>query len=872
MPKKTAAVYVYVLLFFLLVIVGGLSLNAESTIIKNVTVFLPDGTWQADSFITIKGCKIEKIGLMKTLKPGENKEIFDNEYDLKGHMIYPAFIDPLCKKFQEDDEKKTKAPDQSQRSERSRASREKMDKEKRKPLAERNYFIKRQVVEQLQLNPEKAREVMRRGFAVLHIIPPDGIISGTTAVISLVSDNIAEAVLVPESFMALFLQPNSMDYPTTPGGLLAELNQLKADSSYYQKMKQLQFFNPSDRMHYIPELDMLHPYFLKEKRFLITADNYVEQRMVERMKQQLDIDVVMVAHPGVWRRAVSPDIPIILPLSFKPANTSKYAVQGKTFKKEAEEKIFPRKLAAFFTSHKNISLASPNDDYQALFKNIRILVKQGVTEVDIINALTINPARLLKIWKYTGSLEKGKLANLIAADKKIFDPNAKIKLVFVEGKRFEFKAKETPKTPGKEKKDKKKPGKSFARKVKSPPAPVSGARDLLLKNTNIYTFDQGVLEGYDLLIQEGKITQIAQNIQVKDNINSINLQGKSIIPGIIDSHTHIGLYGQINEMSENITPEVKMEYQVNPDSSRIYYALTGGVTMVHTMHGSSNPIGGENVVIKLKWGKSAEEMIEKRASRTLKMALGENPKTMTKNFPTTRMGVSDTIGSAFKKALNYRKQWENYQKKQDQTPEQDRVKLIPPRKDYRMEALLDTIDKKMAIRCHTYRAEETLELIRLSKKFGFKIAGFEHIHQAFRIADELKANNIGISIFVDGWNYKVEASEFSPWGLKLLHEKGVEISLNSDSSEIMRRFYMEAGKMKRYAGMNDLEALKTITLNPAKMLGVDHFTGSIEIGKDADLAVFDGHPLSSMSKCVLTIIEGEIYFDRSKDPYVGIKQ
>jgi hypothetical protein len=281
---------------------------------------------------------------------------------------------------------------------------------------------------------------------------------------------------------------------------------------------------------------------LKEKRCLVIADNYVKQRMVELMKQQLDIDLAMVAHPGVWRKVVSVDIPIILPISFKPGDTSKYAVQGKTFKKEAEEKIFPKKLAEFFASHKNISLTSPDSsDYQALFKNIRI---------------------------------------------------------------------------------------------------------------RIYTVDRGVLKGCDLLIREGKITGIAQNIQVNDNLNTINLQGKSIIPEIIDSHTHIGLYGEINEMSKNITPEVKMEFQLNTDSSRIYYALTGGVTMVHTMHGSSNPIGGENVTIKLKWGKSAEEMIEKRASRTLKMALGENPKTMSKTFPNTRMGVSAAIESAYKKALN----------------------------------------------------------------------------------------------------------------------------------------------------------------------------------------------------------------------------
>lgn len=884
MLKKRAVVYVIIFLFFLLIPIDGFHLNAETTIIKNVTIFLPDGTWQADSFITIKGCKIEKIGLINTLISGENKEIFDNEHNLKGHLVYPAFIDPLCKKFQKDDEKKTKSANKITIPEESHANWEKMDREKRKSLEERNYFIKRQAVELLQLDREKAKEVLGYGFAVLHIIPPDGIISGTSAVISLVSDNTAKAVLAPEAFMVLFLQPNSMAYPTTHGGLLAELNQLKTDSSYYKKMKRLEFFNPFGRMQYIPELDILHPYFSGEKRFLITTNSYVEQRMVENIKQQLEIESVLVAHPGVWRRTVPTDAPIILPLSFKPSDHSKYTLLGETLSKEARENIFPKKLAAFFNSHKNISLAPPDkSDYQALFTNIRILVKQGVTDTDIINALTVNPARLLNISGYTGSIEKGKLANLIVTKKNIFDPKTKIKIVFVEGKSFDFKAVDTPKAPEKkktEKKEEKKREKQKSRKVsvtkvKSTLAPRLGTGDLLLKNTDIYTFDRGILSGYDLLIRGGKITEIAKNIPAKrlnNNISTINLQGKSVIPGIIDSHSHLGLYGETNELSENITPEVKMEYVVNPDDPTIYYALTGGVTMVHTMHGSANAIGGEGVTLKLKWGKSPEEMIEQWAPRTLKMALGENPKIMTKTFPNTRSGVSAVVSRAYEKALHYRNQWEDYRKKRDLAIGQDRDKIIPPRKDLRLEALLDSIDKKMVIRCHTYRAEETLELIRLAKKYGFKIAAFEHIHQAYRIADELKANNIGISVFIDIWNYKVEASEFSPWGLKLLHEKGVEISLNSDSSEIMRRFYMEAGKMRRYANMTDLEALKTITLNPAKLLGVDQFTGSIEIGKEANLAVFDGHPLSSMSKCILTVIEGEIYFDRSKDPYVGAKE
>jgi len=403
-------------------------------------------------------------------------------------------------------------------------------------------------------------------------------------------------------------------------------------------------------------------------------------------------------------------------------------------------------------------------------------------------------------------------------------------------------------------------------------AVLAPAQNLLLKNGTIYTFDRGILKGCDVLVLNGKIAKIAQNIPNPKKVTEIELSGKSVIPGIIDSHNHIAISGGLNEVAENITPDVKMEFQVNPDDPRIYFSLTGGVTMNHAMHGSANPVGGENFVFKLKWGKPAEEMMEKRALRTLKMALGENPKRVSDLFPNSRMGVSYSIERAYNDALAYRKEWQTYRTKLKQTGKKDRFKLIPPKKNYKLEALLDTLDKKMVIRCHSYRAEETLELIRLSKKFGFKIAAFEHIHQAFRIADELSANNIGISIFIDSWNYKVEASEFSPFGLKLLYEKGVEISINSDLGEIMRRLYMEAGKMRRYAGMNDLDALKTITLNPAKMLGVDSFTGSIKKGLDADLAVFDGHPLSSMSKCVLTIIEGEIYFDRTKDKYVGLKK
>jgi imidazolonepropionase-like amidohydrolase len=893
MIKKRLMTGIYLFLFLVTPVTmttAGNGLHAaERTLIKNAAIFLPEGTWQPDSFIIINGCKIEKTGPMKSLKPGD---VFDMEYDLKGMFVYPGFIDPLYKGFQKIEKKKPEEPGQTPDESTQRRRRDEpreVEEAVRKPFEKRNYFIKRRAVEQLEIDAKKTKELIGSGFAVVHVVPAEGILAGATAVISLASDNSPEAVLVPERFMAFFLQPNNSDYPVTPPGIIAELIQLKADIAYYRTMKQLQFLHPFQRLRYIPELDILYPYFTKEKQFLIVPTSYTEQRMAEILRQQVGIEPVLVSHPEVWRRDVPPGTAVILPLDFKPREGSKYAGQGEALKKEAEEKIYPQKLAEFFKTHANISLAAPGDDdgksdYKTLYKNIRVLMKQGLTEADIVAALTVKPAALLNISKYVGVIEPGKLANLAAWDKKIADPRAKVKMAFVEGKTFEFEEdkkeeKGKNKDTGKKKKQETEtePRKGTPVKSKGPvpgQAEAPAYRELLLKNADIYTFDRGVLRGYDLLIREGKIADIAQNISIKPGPGAriIDLSGKSVIPGIIDSHNHIGLAGEINEYSENITPEIKMEYMVNPDDPRIYYSLTGGMTTTHTMHGSANPIGGENVVIKLKWGKPAEEMIERRAPRTLKMALGENPKMRRGRFPDTRMGTSYAIEKAYMEALQYREKWRNFREKWEQTPEPERDRLIPPRKDYRMEALLDTLDGKMVIRCHSYRAEETLELIRLSKKYGFTIAAFEHLHQAYRIADELKAGSIAVSIFADSWNYKAEASEFSPWGLKLLHEKGVIISLNSDTAEIMRRFNMEAGKMRRYAGMNDLDALKTITLNAAKILGVDRFTGSIEIGKDADLAVFDGYPLSSMSKCVLTLIEGQIYFDRARDPYAGVKE
>lgn len=397
---------------------------------------------------------------------------------------------------------------------------------------------------------------------------------------------------------------------------------------------------------------------------------------------------------------------------------------------------------------------------------------------------------------------------------------------------------------------------------------LSGEKDLLVKNGTILTVTKGTLPKGDILIIGGIIKQIGENIPAPEGVKIIDAAGKYVIPGIIDSHTHIALTGT-NESGDAITPEVNMRDVLHAEDTSIFTALSGGVTMVHTMHGSGNPIGGQNIVLKMKWGRTSEEMIVSEAYRTLKFALGENPKqsnmpslTSARRYPISRMGVNAIIRGELLKAKDYMMQWEKYQEalKSKKTPKG----FIPPRKDLRMEALADLLRGKLIARCHSYRADETLEFINLSKEFGFKIACFEHITEAFKIARELADEGIGTSVFLDNWAYKVEASEGIAYSAAYCTQQGVLVSINSDSGERIRRLFNDAAKAMKYGGLSEEEALKLVTINPAIQLGVEKIAGSLEAGKHGDIAIFNEHPMSAYARCDMTIIEGEIYFDRAQ--------
>ncbi len=392
--------------------------------------------------------------------------------------------------------------------------------------------------------------------------------------------------------------------------------------------------------------------------------------------------------------------------------------------------------------------------------------------------------------------------------------------------------------------------------------------NLLIKNATVMTVTSGVIPKGDVLIVNGMIKQIGQNLTAPPGTRVIEANGRYLIPGIIDTHTHIALSGT-NEGTEAITPEVRMADVINADDPSIFTALTGGVTMVHTMHGSANPIGGVNVVLKLKWGKPSEELIVKEAFPTLKFALGENVKQSNRTllpgrpqrYPATRMGANAIIRRELLKARDYMAEWDRYEKlRKSKNPP---ANLIPPRKDLRLETLAELLRGRLIARCHAYVATEMVEFLNLAREFGFKIGAFEHAWEAYKITDELLEAGVGVSVFIDSWAYKMEAAEGIAYNAAYCAQRGILVSINSDSSERIRRLFNEAGKAVKY-GVTPDEALKMITINAAKQLGVDQIVGSIEVGKQADLALFSEHPMSAYTRCDLTIIEGEVYFDREK--------
>ena len=400
------------------------------------------------------------------------------------------------------------------------------------------------------------------------------------------------------------------------------------------------------------------------------------------------------------------------------------------------------------------------------------------------------------------------------------------------------------------------------------------AETVLIRNATVLTVTKGTVQNGSVLIENGKVAAIGKNVSAPADATVVDASGKYLMPGIIDCHSHTAIEGGVNEGTVSDSSMVNIKDVIDPTDINIYRGLAGGLTVSNVLHGSANAIGGQTVVIKLRWGKAAQEMIFEGAKPGIKFALGENPKragqpqgglfnqgpAVERRYPGTRLGVEEVIRESFTEAKNYQAEWKEYN---EQVARGEHP--IPPRKDLRLEPLVEVLEGKRYVHAHCYRSDEILMLLRVADEMGFKIRTLQHVLEGYKVADEIAAHGAGASTFSDWWSYKAEAYDATPYNAAIMTRKGVVVSLNSDSDELQRHLNLEAAKTMRYGGLSETEALAMVTINPAKQLGIDDQVGSIEVGKSADLVLFDKHPLSGYSKPLKVWIDGHEYFDRDKD-------
>ncbi len=720
------------------------------------------------------------------------------------------------------------------------------------------------------------------------------------------------------------------EYPTTTMGAIAAFRQILLDAQWQRDLLAWADRNPKgERPPIDRDLEALLPLLDKKQSVVFIANSENEILRALNLANEFNLKPIIAGGREAWKcieRLKKDDVPVIV--SLKWSQEPKRADQTDEAKAATTQEALPNddRLIAVFgekwqqqpwepqrqfdertrlwgdevdnlkkLSDAGIRVAVGSFEMDALpdvSKNLRSAFKRGLTEDAALAALTKNAAAILGLDADLGEIAPGKLANLIVLTKPITDEKAKVRLAFVEGKPFD--------TLGTGRDDDEKGKGKWKGRNGGPPSPPPPAAstpattstsqptdwpdyrveieadrkpalqtggNLLIKNANVLTVTQGDQPETDLLISNGKIEKLGKNLVAPPNTKTIDLRGYYVIPGIIDPHSHMCSDGGLNEFALSITSEVRVRDVIDHKDLGAYRALAGGVTAIHTMHGSANAMGGQNATLRLKFGKPAADFLFKEAPRSVKFALGENVKQSNfgrrgSRFPNSRMGVEAVMRRAFDAAREYRRDQKRFsdEKAAGKDPR-------PVRKDLRLEALADIMDGAIWVHCHCYRADEILRLLAVAEDAGFRIAVLQHVLEGYRIIPEILRHGCGASTFSDWWGYKLEAYDAIPQNAARLEQGHVVTTVNSDSAEMIRHLNLEAAKSLHFGGLPANEALKLCTLNGAIQLGVDKYVGSIELGKFADLAIFNGHPLDTTARNVMTLIDGECYF---QDPVLNL--
>jgi imidazolonepropionase-like amidohydrolase len=860
------------LVLIIVVCVAGRSTAAPVTrsvyAIKDAKIYPVSGPAIARGTIVIRNGLIEAVGANVQIPP--EATVIDGN----GMTVYPGLIDSLS----EAGLPLSPAAQNAPTGQRGTPPQQKAPQNTHEALFQTPLGLTpdRVLADQVKADGRNVEAYRNIGITSALTVSRDGLLTGRSVLINTGADNI-----VVKSPIALHINPVPIrgGYPSTLMGALGVLRQAFSDADWYRTVWERFNTNPRgiERPQYDPILEAMVPVVQGRLPSVIQADWLAQIKRALNLADELKLKPIIAGGMEAGKMAPvlkSKDIAVLVSVNYA-MEKPKPGFGGNTDAIEWDEGELKELLSNASTLQRagvRFALQSGFADRpQAFIENIRRTMENGLTLDQALRATTLSAAEILGINNALGSLEAGKIANVVVATGEPFAVTTRVRNVFVDGKMYEPPEPTTSNNSGGQRGAV--PATASSASAKKPiikpgsyitPTP----KEVLIKNATVLTITKGTVKNGSVLIRDGKIAAVGTTVTASATAIVIDATGKFLMPGIIDCHSHMAIEGGGNEGTSPVTPNVRISDVIRDDDITIYRALAGGTTIANVLHGSANVIGGTNAVIKLKWGRPAEEFMF-GAPLGIKFALGENPKRSNFNqaqdnrrWPATRMGVEETLRESFTEAKRYMKDWDDYQ-----AAKQRGENVVPPRRDLKLETLADILRGKIMVHVHSYVAPEIVMMLNIADEFGFKVRTLQHVLEGYKVANEIKQHGAMASTFADFWGYKPEAWDAIPYNAAIMHKFGVNVSINSDDDERVTRLYEEAGRVFHYNNgeVTEDDALKMITLNPAIQLGIDNRVGSIEVGKDADLALFSAHPLSSYTVVEKTFIEGQIYFDRELD-------
>ncbi len=721
-----------------------------------------------------------------------------------------------------------------------------------------------------RLQASEALKARDSGITSALVIPQDGILPGRSVLVSLIGDTTEGMALAQPAAVHLHMATQAAQYPDSLMGTVALARQSLANAARYRDEWAGYRKSPlgKKRPGYDSALEAWQDVIAGRVPLVVGAQRENDLRRALALADEFKVKVVAAGAPQAARLGElikARRLPLVVGVNFDPPREDiVFGLEDDERERQeiAEAESNPGRLHAQGVPFGLGSAFAP--DYVA---GIRKAIERGLPREAALRAATLGAAEALGVADRLGSLDAGKLANVVVWSAEPLTKEARPRYVFVDGQLYEPAKKKDDKPEPERKPEEDKQATDEAAPWTPPTPPLKAKGTLAIVGGTLLTAGPaGNLERASLVIENGRITAVGREVRVPPGAQIIEASGRFVTPGIIDTHSHAAIEDNVNECTDAVTAETRVVDVIDQYDPSLYRQLAGGVTTINVLHGSCNAIGGQNVVLKLRWGQPPEKLIFEAAPRGIKFALGENPKRANfrrpgeRRYPGSRMGVEQVIRVAFAEAVAYKAEWDAYERasKVARTGEQPLV----PRRDLRKETLQGILEGRILVHSHAYRADEMLMLMQVAEDFGFKVRTFQHGLEAYKVASEIARHGAGVGTFIDWWGFKLEAFDATPYNPAILSSHGVRVSLNSDSDELARRLYWDAAKAVRYGGVSEDDALRMITLHAAWQLGVEERTGSLEPGKDADVAIFGAHPFSPEARVDMTFVDGMLAFDR----------